>query len=79
MRQDHRLRRFPSRHFLLNVAWLEFSLAAIDQLTWTRVLLLDGELAAAEPRKLRYRVLHVATRITRGGRHLRLRISASPN
>ncbi|WUG28711.1 hypothetical protein OG912_38520 (plasmid) [Streptomyces sp. NBC_00464] len=43
----------------------------------TRVLLLDGELAAAEPKKLRYRLLHVAARITRGGRRLHLRISAT--
>ncbi|MFG3410471.1 transposase, partial [Streptomyces sp. NPDC048142] len=58
-------------------AWLELSLAAIDLLAWTRVLLLDGELATAEPKKLRYRLLHVAARITRGGRRLHLRISAT--
>lgn len=69
--------RFPSRYFLVNAAWLELSLAAIDLLAWTRVLLLDGDLATAEPRRLRYRVLHVAARTTRGGRRLRLRISAT--
>ncbi|MGW2594107.1 IS1380 family transposase [Streptomyces sp. NPDC001515] len=69
--------RFPSRRFPANAAWLELSLAAIDLLAWTRVLLLDGELAAAEPKKLRYRILHVAARITRGGRRLHLRISAN--
>ncbi|MET7715617.1 IS1380 family transposase [Streptomyces sp. NPDC005407] len=69
--------RFPSRHFTINSAWLELSLAAIDLIAWTRVLLLDGELAAAEPKKLRYRLLHVAARLTRGGRRLRLRISAT--
>ncbi|WP_405417748.1 IS1380 family transposase [Streptomyces microflavus] len=69
--------RFPSRRFGVNAAWLELSLAAIDLLAWTRVLLLDGELAAAEPKKLRYRILHVAARITRGGRRLHLRISAT--
>ncbi|WUX66636.1 IS1380 family transposase [Streptomyces sp. NBC_01429] len=69
--------RFPSRRFGVNAAWLELSLAAIDLLAWTRVLLLDGELATAEPKKLRYRILHVAARITRGGRRLRLRISAT--
>ncbi|MFF0195860.1 IS1380 family transposase [Streptomyces anulatus] len=69
--------RFPSRRFPVNAAWLELSLAAIDLLAWTRILLLDGELAAAEPKKLRYRLLHVAARITRGGRRLHLRISAT--
>ncbi|MCX5233416.1 IS1380 family transposase [Streptomyces sp. NBC_00233] len=69
--------RFPSRHFTINTAWLELSLAAVDLLAWTRVLLLHGELATAEPKKLRYRILRVAARITRGGRRLHLRISAT--
>ncbi|MCM2580475.1 IS1380 family transposase [Streptomyces meridianus] len=69
--------RFPSRDFNVNAVWLELSLAAIDLLAWTRVLLLDGELATAEPKKLRYRLLHVAARLTLGGRRLRLRISAT--
>lgn len=69
--------RFPSRHFGVNTVWLELSLTATDLLAWARVLLLDGELAVAEPKKLRYRLLHVAARLTRGGRRLRLRISAT--
>lgn len=69
--------RFPSRDFAVNAVRLELSLAAIDLLAWTRVLLLDGELATAEPKKLRYRLLHVTARLTRGGRRLRSRISAA--
>jgi hypothetical protein len=69
--------RFPSRLFHVNAAWLELSLTAIDLLAWTRTLLLDGELADAEPKKLRYRLLHTAARITRGGRRLHLRIAAT--
>ncbi|MFF4424442.1 transposase [Streptomyces sp. NPDC001549] len=69
--------RFPSRLFSVNAAWLELSLAAIDLLAWTRVLLLDGELATAEPKKLRYRILYAAARLTRGGRCLHLRIAAT--
>jgi len=30
----------------------------------------EGELATAEPKKLRYRLLHAVARITRGGRRL---------
>lgn len=60
--------RFPSRDFDINTVWLELSLAAIDLPAWTRVLLLDDELATAEPNKLRYRLLHVAARLTHGGR-----------
>jgi hypothetical protein len=69
--------RFPSRHFAINAAWLELSLTAVDLLAWIQTLLLDGELAAAEPKKLRYRLLHAAARITRGGRRLHLRIAAT--
>jgi hypothetical protein len=69
--------RLPSRHFAINAAWFELSLAAIDLLAWTRVLLLDGELADAEPKKLRYLLLHVAAPLTRGGRRLHLRLSAT--
>lgn len=69
--------RFPSRHFQINAAWLELSLTAVDLLAWAQALLLDGELASAEPKKLRYRLLHAAARITRGGRRLHLRIAAS--
>ncbi|MGW9027655.1 IS1380 family transposase [Streptomyces sp. NPDC055722] len=69
--------RFPSRDFSVNAVWLELSLTAIDLLAWTCILLLEGELATAEPKKLRYRLLHVAARLTHGGRRLRLRISAT--
>ncbi len=69
--------RFPSRRFPVNAAWLELSPAAIDLLARTRVLLLDGELATAGPKKLRYRILRVAARLTRGGRRLYLRMSAT--
>jgi hypothetical protein len=67
--------RFPSRVFAINAAWLELALTGIDLLAWTRTLLLHGDLALAEPKKLRYRILHVAARITRSGRRTRLRIA----
>jgi hypothetical protein len=67
--------RFPSRQFALNAAWLELALVGIDLLAWTRTLLLDGELALAEPKKLRYRLLHVAARIVRTARRTYLRIA----
>ena len=75
MRQDHRLRPLPLPR--LQPQCRQFSLAAIDLLSWMHVLLLDGELAAAEPKKLRFRLLHVAARLTRGSQRLRLRISAT--
>ena len=75
--KDSGFGRFPSRQFAINAAWLELALTGIDLLAWTRTLLLDGELATAEPKKLRYRLLHVAARITRTGRRTRLRIAES--
>jgi Transposase DDE domain group 1 len=69
--------RFPSRVFAINQAWLQLALTGIDLLAWTQTLLLDGELATAEPKKLRYRLLHVAARITRTARRTRLAIAAN--
>jgi hypothetical protein len=66
---------FPSREFAINATWLQLALTAIDLLAWTQHLLLDGDLAAAEPKKLRYRLLHVPARITRSARQTRLRIA----
>ena len=41
-------------------------------LAWLKLLALDGDLAKAEPKTLRYRVLHTAARLVRGGRRRRL-------
>ena len=68
--------RFPSRIFAINQAWLQLALTGIDLLAWTQTLLLDGDLATAEPKTLRYRLLHVAARITRTARRTRLAIAA---
>jgi hypothetical protein len=63
--KDSGFGRFPSRQFAINAAWLELALVGIDLLAWTRVLLLDSTHALAEPKKLRYWLLHVAARIVR--------------
>ena len=67
--------RFPSRVFAINQAWLQLALTGIDLLAWTQMLLLNGALATAEPKKLRYRLLHVAARITHTARRTQLRIA----
>jgi Transposase DDE domain group 1 len=46
-------------------------------LAWLQQLALDGDLARAEPKTLRYRVLHAAGRLVRGGRRRTLRIPAT--
>ena len=73
--KDSGFGRFPSRQFAINAAWLELALVGIDLLAWTRVLLLDSTHALAEPKKLRYRLLHVAARIVRTARRVYLRIA----
>ena len=64
----------PFGAFAANEAWLELSLAAQDLLAHARLLCLDGELALAEPKRLRQRLLHVAGRIVHSGRRMTLRL-----
>ena len=52
-------------------------LIAQDLLTWSQRLCLDGDLANAEPKRLRYCVLHVAGRRARTGRRSFLRLDAT--
>jgi hypothetical protein len=68
------LARLPSRQFAINAVWVELALTAADLIAWTQTTLLEGDLATAEPAALRYRLLHVAARITRGQRRLFVRI-----
>ena len=72
--KDTGLRNLPFRDFAPNAAWLELVLIAQDLTSWAQTLLLEGDLARAEPKRLRYRLLHVAGRITRSGRRLRLHL-----
>lgn len=72
------LRNLPFRAYAMNAAWLELVLCGIDLLSWTRRLLLAGtELAACEPKRLRYRLLHVAGRIASHAGGVKLRLPRS--
>ena len=75
--KDTGLGHFPSFDFQVNAAWLTASMIACILLAWLKLLALDGDLARAEPKTLRYRVLHAAARLVRGGRRRRLKIQAS--
>ena len=72
--KDCGLERMPFTSFDANAAWMEMVLAAADLLVWCQQLLLTGDLAVAEPRTLRYRLLHVAGRLVRRARQLWLRL-----
>jgi hypothetical protein len=71
------LGHFPSFDYGVNAAWVTAAMTGQILLAWLKLLALDGDLARAEPKTLRYRVLHAAARLVRGGRRRRLKIQAS--
>jgi Transposase DDE domain group 1 len=73
------LRNLPCHTAALNAAWLETVLTAVDLVTWTQLIGFTGQptLARCEIHTFRYRVLHVAARVTRSARTTRLRIDAT--
>jgi hypothetical protein len=75
--KDSGLGRFPSREFAINQAWLQVVTLAADLTAWLRLLALPDPLKACEPKALRYRLLHVPARLTRGARKRRLRLPAT--
>jgi len=75
--KDAGLGHFPSYDFQVNAAWLTAAMTGQMLLAWLKLLALDGDLATAEPKTLRYRVLHAVARLVRGGRRRRLKIQAS--
>ena len=75
--KDTGIGKFPSHDLAVNSAWLTASLTAAALLAWLRLLTLDGDLAKAEPKTLRYRILHAAARLTRSSRRRQLKIPAT--
>src|SRR5258707_1285953 len=75
--KDCGIGHFPSFDFGINAAWLTASMTGQILLAWLKLLALDGDLAKAEPKTLRYRVLHAAARLVRGGRRRCLKIQAT--
>ena len=73
--KDTGISRFPSHSMAMNSAWLATALIATTLLSWLALIALDGELARAEPKTLRYRFLHTAARLTSSGRQRHLKIS----
>ena len=74
--KDTGLANLPSADFAINHAWLTVALMAHDLLAWIRLVALDGDLVHAEPKRLRYCLLHAAGQITRSARRTRLRLAA---
>jgi hypothetical protein len=72
--KDCGLANLPFDSFLRNEAWVATSLIAGALLAWSQMVCFDGELAKAEPKTMRYRVLHVAALLVHKSRGLILRL-----
>jgi len=68
------LDHLPSTSMQINAAWCVAAMIATDLLCWLRLLCLDASLADAEPKTLRYRILHTAVRLVRGQRRRKIKI-----
>lgn len=72
--KDTGMRSMPFGSFAHNEAWLELSLIAQVLLRWNALLCLEGELALAEPKRVRQCLLHIAGKLVRSARRLTLRL-----
>ena len=75
--KDTGLENLPFGDFARNEVWLELVLTAQTLTFAAQALLLHGDLARAEPKRLRYRLLHTAGRLAFHARAARLRLPAS--
>jgi hypothetical protein len=73
--KDTGLGHLPSHDYGINQAWLDAAMTGCILLAWLKLTALDGDLARAEPKTLRYRLLHAAARLVRGGRRRTLKIA----
>ena len=75
--KDTGIGKLPSHALGLNKAWFTAALIAASLIAWFKLIALDGDLARAEPKTLRYKIFHAAARLTRGGRKRWLKIAAT--
>ena len=70
------LGNLPCKEAAENQAWLECVLASADLVCWSKLICFynDPELACCEIANFRYRILHMAARLTRSGRVVHLRL-----
>jgi Transposase DDE domain group 1 len=73
--KDTGMANLPSASFAINAAWLALVLIAGDLLVWMKGLCLENELARAEPKRLRYSLLHTAGVLVHSARRTTLRIA----
>ena len=79
--KDTGLTNLPSHSFAINQAWTELCLIAQDLFAWTRLLALEpqetpgDDLTRAEPKRMRYCLLHTAGTIATTGRRRYCRLA----
>jgi hypothetical protein len=69
--------KLPSQALAMNKAWFAAALIAACLIAWLKLIALDGDIATAEPKTLRYRIFHAATRLVKGARRRRLKIAVT--
>jgi hypothetical protein len=67
----------PFDRWRRNAVWLQLVLAAQDLTAWLQALLLEGDLAIAEPKRLRARLLHTAGHLVTHTGHDTLQLAGS--
>jgi hypothetical protein len=72
--QDTGLARLPSKSWTVNKAWCAAITIAVDLIAWFRLYALTGALSKAEPKTLRYRLLHTPARLVHARRYRWLRL-----
>jgi hypothetical protein len=72
--KDSGLLRFPFSNLEANRNWLLLVAAAADLVRWFQLLCLDGALASAHPKTLRWSLFHAPGRLVRSARHEIVRV-----
>ncbi|MGH3635740.1 MAG: IS1380 family transposase [Mycobacterium sp.] len=72
--KDSAASRFPFCDFDANSAWLAVVCMADSLVRWFQQLCLDGPLAKAEPKTLRWSLWHTPARVTRSARQVIVRV-----
>jgi len=75
--KDTGMRNLPFRTFETTRSGCRSCGSRMTLICWTQRLLLTGELAKAEPKRLRYRLLHIAARLAFHARTATLRLPAA--
>jgi Transposase DDE domain group 1 len=70
--KDTGLRNLPFGDFANNACWVELICLAQDLIAFTQGLVLEGDMAKAEPKRLRYALLHTAGRLSTTSRRTTL-------